>query len=238
MDPGLAAHHAASAARCEASGARGSCYGVLPAGRPFRKARQILPFGEPWHIMQGPDVHGRPDRRIIVEGGDAKHDMRLIGAFGDDVGAAPGTEPPHPAGRRFEGDKLFSARDQMKMISHDARRGRVWRRVRFATGLAVTMTDRCVEAVDLIAHRSAQAASFQCHGFPPLQCPAADARPVTASSVGRSPSRSAAAAAARSPATRTPAALPAPGREIVARCRAAACRPYRMRARPRRRRFQ
>ncbi len=33
-------------------------------------------------------MHGWPDRRIIVERGDAKHDMGLIGAFGNDVAAA------------------------------------------------------------------------------------------------------------------------------------------------------
>jgi hypothetical protein len=60
---------------------------------------------------------------------------------------------------------------------------------------------------------------------------------VTAPSGERYPSRSAAAAAVRPPAARTPAALPGPGREIVARCRRVACRPYRMRARPRHRRF-
>ena len=44
-----------------------------------------------------------------------------------------------------------------------------------------------------------------------------------APSAARWPSRSAAAAGGRSPATRTRAALPAPGPETAARCRAAAC---------------
>ena len=44
-----------------------------------------------------------------------------------------------------------------------------------------------------------------------------------APSAARWPSRSATAAAGRSPAIRTPAALPAPGRESVARYRPAAC---------------
>ncbi len=48
---------------------------------------------------------------------------------------------------------------------------------------------------------------------------------VTASSAARWPSRSATAAGARSRTTRTPAALPAPGRETAARCPLAACRP-------------
>jgi uracil-DNA glycosylase family 4 len=59
-----------------------------------------------------------------------------------------------------------------------------------------------------------------------------------APSAARWPSRSATAAAGRSPAIRTRAALPAPGRETAARCRPAACRWCRRRARPRRRRFR
>ena len=96
---------------------------VSASGRPFGKARQILALGQPGHIMRGPDVHGRPDRRIIVERRDPKHDMRLVGAPGDNVGAAHGTETPHSAGRGFEGRKFFLAGDQMKMIPRDARRG-------------------------------------------------------------------------------------------------------------------
>jgi hypothetical protein len=51
------------------------------------------------------------------------------------------------------------------MISHDARGRRIWSPMSFAAGRAVTMTDRGIEAVDLITYRSAQATSFQRHGF-------------------------------------------------------------------------
>jgi hypothetical protein len=110
-------------------------------------------------------VHGRPDRRIIIERCDAKHDMRLIRTFGHDVSAATRAESPHFAGRRFEGRKLFLTRDQTEMISHDARGRRIWSPMSFAAGRAVTMTDRSIEAVDLITYRSAQATSFQRHAF-------------------------------------------------------------------------
>ena len=138
---------------------------MLASGRPFRKARQSLPLGEPRHVVRSPDVHHRPDRRIIVEGRDAKHDMRLACALGEDVRAAHRAESPHSTGRRFEGRKLFGACDQMKMIPRDPRRRRVRSRMRFAAGRTVTIADRGVEAVDLVTHRSAQAASFQGHGI-------------------------------------------------------------------------
>jgi hypothetical protein len=115
--------------------------------------------------MRGPNVHGRPDRRIIIERCDAKHDMRLIRTISHDVSAANRTETPHFAGRRFEGGKFFLTRDQTEMIPHDASGGRIWSRMSFAAGRAVTMADRSIEAIDLIPHRSAKAASFQRHRF-------------------------------------------------------------------------
>jgi hypothetical protein len=75
------------------------------------------------------------------------------------------------AGRGFEGRKLFPARGQMKMVPHDARGGRVRRGMRLAAGRAMAMTDRRVEAADLITHRSAQTASFQSHGSSCLTVP-------------------------------------------------------------------
>jgi hypothetical protein len=137
---------------------------MLASGRPFRKARQSLPLGEPCHVVRRPDVHDRPDRRIIVEGRDAKHDMRLACALGEDVRAAHRAESPCSTGRRFEGRKLFGACDQMKMIPRDPRRRRVRSRMRFTACRTVTIADRGIEAVDLVTHRSAQAASFQGHG--------------------------------------------------------------------------
>ena len=61
---------------------------------------------------------------------------------------------------------------------------------------------------------------------------------ATAPSAARWPSRSATTAGGRSPASRTTAALPAPGRETAARVQAAGCLMCRRRARPRRRRFR
>ena len=65
--------------------------------RPLGKTWQIIPLDEPWHIMRGPDVHDRPDRRIVIKRRDTKHDMWLIGAIGNDMRAAQRAESPHPA---------------------------------------------------------------------------------------------------------------------------------------------
>jgi len=47
--------------------------------------------------MRGPDVHDRPDRRVVIKRRDAKHDMRLIGAVGNNVRAAKLAKSPHSA---------------------------------------------------------------------------------------------------------------------------------------------
>ncbi len=74
-------------------------------------------------------MHDRPHQRIVVEGGNAEHDMRLAGALSHNVAAAHRAEPPHFTGRGFEGRKFVAAREQMKMIPRDARRGRVGSRM-------------------------------------------------------------------------------------------------------------
>jgi hypothetical protein len=67
-----------------------------------------------------PDVLDRPDARIIVERGNAQHDVSAIRVLGKNMRPAGRTESPELSKRRFEGDEIVLARNPSELLAHNS----------------------------------------------------------------------------------------------------------------------
>ena len=103
--------------------------------------------------------------RVFIKGRDPHDYMGLSQALGHQVAATARAEMPQLAGRGLEAGQPFEASGPAKMLTFDPGRRGEWRRMGLATGMAMTMADRHVEAVDFIGDGLAQATAVECgHG--------------------------------------------------------------------------
>lgn len=95
--------------------------------------------------------------RIVIKGRDPHDHMGLGRALSHQVAATARAEMPQLAGRGLETGQQLKAPDPAKMLTIDPGRRGEWRRMGLAAGMAMTMADRHIEAVDFIGDGLAQA---------------------------------------------------------------------------------
>ncbi len=86
---------------------------------PLGVMRHRLRVPQPGRRVGNPDVLDRPDARIIVERGNAQHDVSPIRVLGKNVRAAGRTEAPKLSRRQFVGDEIVLARYPLELLARN-----------------------------------------------------------------------------------------------------------------------